>query len=297
MIFNRTHLALLWKSWQVEVLSLACSIFEAGALLQTDHGRHPVGWPPRLGRPRARLFDSEAIECVVILVSGLFEATAYINANPDVPKTVLKASEHYLRHGGAEGRGPDLGFDGALYLSHYPDIRSAGINPLLHFIKHGAQEGRLDAVRFDRLPPRAYTSWNQPGQPAARTAEAECIQTILRAHVVPRDDTCLRELRACLDLARSSLAEDLEASLRALQEAELRYYTCNSDYERCMSSNDELMSELARVHDGSRSAAKLLECRDREIEIMSQRLALLSQDISDANQELVYWRRRALAER
>lgn len=297
MIFNRKYLALLWKSWQVEVLSLACSIFEASALLRTDHGRRPVGWPPRPGRPRAGLLGSEAVECVVILVSGLFEATAYINAYPDVPKTALKATEHYLRHGGAEGRGPDLGFDGALYLSHYPDIRSAGINPLLHFIKHGAQEGRLDAVRFDQHPPRPLSWWDQPGQSALRTAEAECIQIILREHLALPDDACLRELRACLNLARSSLAEELEGSLHALQEAELKYYTCNSDYERCMSLNDELMNELARVHDGSRSAAARLESRDREIETMRQRLALLSQDLSDANQELVYWRRRALATR
>jgi len=40
-------------------------------------------------------------------------------------------------------------FDEDFYLKTYPDIKQAGVNPLDHYINHGGVEGRWPSGRFN----------------------------------------------------------------------------------------------------------------------------------------------------
>lgn len=77
--------------------------------------------------------------------SDLFDAQWYLAAYPDVAKAAGYSQaphEHYLRHGGFEGRNPCPEFDSAYYLKQSPDVAEAGTNPLVHYLQHGRKEGR-----------------------------------------------------------------------------------------------------------------------------------------------------------
>lgn len=77
--------------------------------------------------------------------SDLFDAEWYLATYPDVRADEGFAQaphEHYLRHGGFEGRNPCPEFESAYYLEQYPDVAEAGMNPLVHYLLHGRQEGR-----------------------------------------------------------------------------------------------------------------------------------------------------------
>ncbi len=84
--------------------------------------------------------------------SRIFDPGWYLERYPDVKAAGLDPLQHYLEHGGAEGRDPGPLFDGGHYLSLYPDVAEASANPLLHFLDHGATEGRDPNSLFD-------TSW------------------------------------------------------------------------------------------------------------------------------------------
>jgi len=79
----------------------------------------------------------------VIGRSGLFDTDWYLAQNPDVAAAGINPLVHYLRHGAAEGRGPNPLFDTDWYLAQNSDVAAAGINPLVHYLRHGAA-GRLD---------------------------------------------------------------------------------------------------------------------------------------------------------
>jgi len=79
----------------------------------------------------------------VIGRSGLFDTDWYLAQNPDVASAGINPLVHYLRHGAAEGRGPNPLFDTDWYLAQNSDVAAAGINPLVHYLRHGAA-GRLD---------------------------------------------------------------------------------------------------------------------------------------------------------
>ena len=72
--------------------------------------------------------------------SGLFDAQWYLAQNPDLSGVPLL--DHYLHHGGLEGRSPGPDFDGGRYLKDYPDVDAAQLNPLVHFLRTGKAEGR-----------------------------------------------------------------------------------------------------------------------------------------------------------
>lgn len=77
--------------------------------------------------------------------SDLFDAQWYLAIYPDVKadeKFSQTPHEHYLRHGGVEGRKPCPEFDSAYYLKQSPDVAEAGTNPLVHYLQYGRQEGR-----------------------------------------------------------------------------------------------------------------------------------------------------------
>lgn len=101
----------------------------------------------------------------LIAASGLFDPIWYLERNPDLKSMDLL--DHYLRHGGREGRAPSPHFDGGWYLHHYPDIAEAGYNPLVHYIKHGEREGRLGG------PPHYIVETLRAAMPSLTTAEPE----------------------------------------------------------------------------------------------------------------------------
>lgn len=95
----------------------------------------------------SRLAGPSSLEPEQVLVQhGQFDADWYLSMYPDVAGHSRWASapvEHYLQHGGFEGRKPNDWFDSAWYLQQYPDVQDAKINPYLHYLLFGQQEGRL----------------------------------------------------------------------------------------------------------------------------------------------------------
>ena len=78
----------------------------------------------------------------LIRKSALFNATYYLEQNPDVTEAGVNPLVHYLKFGAQEGRDPHPLFNSSFYLEQNPDVAEAGVNPLAHFIRFGADEGR-----------------------------------------------------------------------------------------------------------------------------------------------------------
>lgn len=74
--------------------------------------------------------------------SDLFDAEWYIRRYPDVARAALNPLDHFITHGGAEGRSPGPRFDAKWYLQRNPDVARTASNPLLHYLDHGRHEGR-----------------------------------------------------------------------------------------------------------------------------------------------------------
>lgn len=77
-----------------------------------------------------------------IRASGVFDASWYLDRNPDVSESGVDPVEHYFDHGALEGRDPGPTFDARRYQADNPDVIRARANPLLHFIRHGRNEVR-----------------------------------------------------------------------------------------------------------------------------------------------------------
>src|SRR5262249_32446700 len=75
-------------------------------------------------------------------VSAFFDASYYLEMNPDVAATGCDPLEHYLRQGWLEGRNPHISFDTKFYLETNPDVAAMDLNPLQHFVRSGWKEGR-----------------------------------------------------------------------------------------------------------------------------------------------------------
>jgi hypothetical protein len=294
-LFNKKHSHILWQAWQAEVLSATRESLNLRRETAVIGKTHILGRLLTTGAPsRPKTLDGETVDCLLLLASGLFDTAYYVRNNPDIPGSGSGPVRHYRAHGGAEGRAPSPGFDGNLYLSVYPDIRDAGVNPLLHFIKWGVQEGRLDAVQLDR-PPTGAHRLNNPGDVVDETSAVWAQMTAtLQSFAISRSDPSLTELRDCSQIAWRSLHEALETSLRELERLQLSLYTRNMDYERSISSNDKIMNELSSVHDTLIKTERRASKADATTEILRRNLDTLTEDLSDANREIAYWRRIAL---
>jgi hypothetical protein len=108
----------------------------------------------RMGRIIAEASERARVRLAVV-ASGLFDAAWYAERNPDVAG--VDPLDHYLDHGGAEGRAPGPDFDGRWYLETYPDLALNGVNPLVHFLRYGYREGRrrAPAGSWSTCPPAA----------------------------------------------------------------------------------------------------------------------------------------------
>ncbi|MGU3287257.1 hypothetical protein [Methylobacterium mesophilicum] len=293
-IFNTQHSRLLWRAWQAEVLSSARVILEVGTW-QAARKRECATWRS-IGskRRRATRIDREELaDCLLILLSGLFDHEFYVASYPDVPKPILDAVKHYCVHGGLEERAPSPEFDGARYLSAYPDIRAAAANPLLHFIRYGAAEGRLDAVEGHQ-PPLAGARCEARGEADPVGLAMKLVATILEAGVETDPDASLAELRHVSRAAWTTIQADLEQFVLELERTQIDFYAKNVAYERSIAHNDTIMTELSRLngilqveHDRAVSAG-------REVDRLQSRSEMLTIDLEDANREIVYWRNQAI---
>ena len=81
--------------------------------------------------------------------SQLFDPAWYLDRYPDLAALRDGAAEHFLDHGGLEGRWPHPLFHSDFYLAQNPDIRDSGTNPLIHYMENGAAEGRSPNPLFD----------------------------------------------------------------------------------------------------------------------------------------------------
>jgi predicted Zn-dependent protease len=76
----------------------------------------------------------------------VFDATAYLRANPDVAASGMDPWTHHAAHGWREGRDGGAWFDDGFYLARNPDVAAAGIDPLSHWLSFGNAEGRAFAA-------------------------------------------------------------------------------------------------------------------------------------------------------
>ncbi len=74
--------------------------------------------------------------------SGLFDVPYYLEQNPDVALGNIDPIEHFILHGGNEGRNPSPKFSSKDYLLKNPDVSVARVNPLVHYLRFGIKEGR-----------------------------------------------------------------------------------------------------------------------------------------------------------
>ncbi|WP_342167362.1 hypothetical protein [Methylobacterium sp. SD21] len=79
----------------------------------------------------------------------LFDPTHYLDQNPDVSAAGYEPLAHYVEFGWKEGRRPHPLFDPEWYLDQNPDVKAAGIEPLAHYLEFGWREGRAPSVWFD----------------------------------------------------------------------------------------------------------------------------------------------------
>jgi GT2 family glycosyltransferase len=120
---------------------------------------------------------------------ALFDARWYLDANPDVRDAQIDPLEHFMYHGGFEGRSPHPLFDARWYLDTYPDVRVAQINPLAHFVKFGWREGRSPHPLFD-------VRWYLDTYPDIRNADVNPLE-----HYIQRGAAELRNPNRDFDVA------------------------------------------------------------------------------------------------
>ncbi len=98
--------------------------------------------------------------------SGLFDVEFYKENCRDVIDIGWDPIDHYLIHGGREGRPASELFDTGWYLHRYPDVAQAGWHPLIHYIDHGEREGRKIRGVGDAAygPEPGYEAFGVPGR-------------------------------------------------------------------------------------------------------------------------------------
>lgn len=111
--------------------------------------RPPAGGADPSPSRLARLFRRSAIEALVSTIArrrrlaklarrieeaGLIDAEWYYREYPDVARSGLRASTHFLRFGHADGRDPSAHFRTVRYRDLHPELKGAGENALLHFL-------------------------------------------------------------------------------------------------------------------------------------------------------------------
>ncbi|MFT4090428.1 MAG: glycosyltransferase [Asticcacaulis sp.] len=105
----------------------------------------------------------ERLNRILILRGRIFDDEWYFEANPDLPKTLKNAADHFVRHGRYEGRKARF-FDPAWYLLAHDDVRSTRLDAWTHYQKYGQSEGRVarfyyvhSSLDYQAMPP--FQEW------------------------------------------------------------------------------------------------------------------------------------------
>lgn len=92
------------------------------------------------------------------IIESEFDEKYYLLKYTDIANAKkITALEHYVSHGGKEGRNPNSFFDGKFYLDHNPDVKESGQHPFYHYLTVGRKEGRpaspmaAGAPSFDKM--------------------------------------------------------------------------------------------------------------------------------------------------
>lgn len=128
-----------------------------------------------IGLPRSKAAAKKAKRLAVLRASDLFAPLWYLAKYEDVRSMNLDPADHYLDHGGHEGRSPGPGFDSRWYLEANPDVRESGENPLVHYLEHGRLEGREIRSLDETKRQNAFGSERAPLSP--RPAVPARVQT------------------------------------------------------------------------------------------------------------------------
>ncbi|WP_018915561.1 glycosyltransferase [Vreelandella zhanjiangensis] len=89
----------------------------------------------------------------LLLESGLFDETWYVQRYPDTLFSQMSPLEHFLNYGWTLGRCPGPYFDPEAYRNRYPDISGSGLDPLMHYICHGRHERRFGQANASNVKP------------------------------------------------------------------------------------------------------------------------------------------------
>ena len=90
--------------------------------------------------------------------SPYFDTVWYSNTYKGTIGNEVSAILHYLRKGSSLNQSPNLFFDSIWYLKRYTDVEQSKIHPLLHYIKYGEKEDRDPSERFS-------TQWYRRNNP------------------------------------------------------------------------------------------------------------------------------------
>jgi glycosyltransferase involved in cell wall biosynthesis len=180
-------------SWRVTAPLRRALVRSPRALRLVRSALRFAGWTVSLRLPQeARAWWRARREAPRVAKSTLFDASWYMQQNPDVAVRDVDPCWHYLRYGGREGRDPHPLFDSSWYLDQNPDVAAAAVNPLAHFLCRGGAEGRDPHPLFD-------SSWYVEGNPDVTTAGVNpLVHYLARGSIEGRDPHPLFDTKAYL---------------------------------------------------------------------------------------------------
>jgi len=112
--------------------------------------------PPSDGGQHLEPESKEALIAQAVQAAGIFDASFYRRAYPDVDESRLVPVDHFVKFGIASARQPSLLFDPVAYADANPDIEGPA-NAVLHYAFYGRRERRklspppIDPVRLEEV--------------------------------------------------------------------------------------------------------------------------------------------------
>ncbi len=145
----KTQFSGVRKDYQDAALAWHESIEDIKELYLPSHPlKRPFPAPDKIRRPPLPSFINIQDSVQQVLASGLFDEDWYRRQNPELDFSILAPLEHFVLHGGLEGRDPSSHFSTSAYMLAFPDVAYSNMNPLLHYLKWGK---RLERIAFPRF--------------------------------------------------------------------------------------------------------------------------------------------------
>lgn len=115
---------------------------------------------------------AEALADPSVQPHPLFDARAYLVANPDVAASGMAPLAHFIHHGAEEGRRPLPGFDPDWYLARHPEAGTSRYQAFVHFVRTGRAAG------FPPGPDTAGPELRAPARAGRATAPAGVLDVV-----------------------------------------------------------------------------------------------------------------------